>query len=57
MAVPYDQLQQMAGMIAMAVKEAFDVGDKGKQRVLGAPPEWDSGKEDQYQEWSVKLKA
>ena len=32
-------------------------GKKVDVRALGGPPEWDSSKEDQFQEWNIKIKA
>ena len=53
-------MQAVLPMMAQMVQEIRKTPDhKGRidHRALGAPPEWDSAKEDGFLEWQIKLKA
>ena len=44
-------------LVEALTKNQNRVNPKIDNRALGGPPEWDSSKEDGFQEWNVKIKA
>ena len=55
-----NQNAQLASQIAQLVSDMKQTGEKKGRidhRSIGGPPEWDSGKEESFQEWHIKLEA